>query len=293
MINNMSYTINPSLPKIRQQAADLVRRGWSARKVGRYLGFHHTAIMKWVRKARMIGYHPIPTRSSRPKRHPKQLSDELVWKIFHKRLAIKRCAEVVHRELVQEGISVSLASVKRTLSRSGLVKKRSPWKRFHPHVDRPYPLKAGDLVQIDTIHIMVSKKKRIYAFVLIDVYSRWVYVKAYQKMNSALMLEFVKEAQKSASFNFSMLQSDHGPEFGRWFVSQIKKHHRYTRIGKPNDNAHIERFNRTVQEECLDKISKDVKSLNEALRTYIRHYNETRLHLGINLKTPMQMVPSY
>jgi len=25
---------------------------------------------------------------------------------------------------------------------------------------------------------------------------------------------------------------------------------RHTRLGKPNDNAHIERFNRTIQEEC-------------------------------------------
>lgn len=25
---------------------------------------------------------------------------------------------------------------------------------------------------------------------------------------------------------------------------------RHTRLGRPNDNAHIERFNRTIQEEC-------------------------------------------
>lgn len=289
----MAYTKNPALPRVRQQGADLVRRGWSARKVGRYLGFHHTAVMKWVKKAKKIGYHPIPTRSSRPKHHPKELSSDLVWKIFHKRLQIKRCAEVVYEELKNEGIQVSLSSVKRTLDRSGLLKKRSPWKRYHPHVDRPHPLKAGDLVQMDTIHLMVSEKKRIYVFVLLDVYSRWVYAKAYEKMNSRLMVDFVREAQVNAPFIFNMLQSDHGPEFGKYFVTQIKRSHRYTRIGKPNDNAHIERFNRTVQEECLDKYVRNVKVLNEALKIYIRHYNETRLHLGINLKTPIQMVLRY
>lgn len=289
----MAYSTNPALPKVRQRAADLVRRGWSARKVGRYLGFHHTAIMKWVKKAKKIGYHPIPTKSSRPKHHPNELKSELVWKIFHERIKTKRCAEVVHESLKLEGVKVSLSSVKRTLDRSGLLKKRSPFKRFHPHVDRPYALKAGDLVEVDTIHLMVSEKKRIYVFVLIDVYSRWVYVKAHERMNSLLMTNFVREAEENARFTFSMIQSDHGPEFGKLFVSKIQKNHRYTRIGKPNDNAHIERFNRTVQEECLDKVERNVEILNIALKKYVKYYNETRLHLGINLKTPMQMVPRY
>ncbi|HYC34712.1 MAG TPA: integrase core domain-containing protein [Candidatus Paceibacterota bacterium] len=289
----MSYSTNPSLPKIRQRAAELVAKGWSARKVGRYLGFHHTAVMKWVRASKRIGYHPIPTKSSRPKKHPRQLSDETVWKIFHKRLKIKRCAEVVHEELKNDGVNVSLSSVKRTLDRSRLLKKRSPWKRYHPHVDRPYPLKPGDLVQTDTIHLMISKKKRIYVFALLDVYSRWAYAKAYEKMNAATSIRFVKEAQRQVSFCFNMLQSDHGPEFGKWFVSRIQKRHRYTRIGKPNDNAHIERFNRTLQEECLDHQERRVSVLNKALKQYLPYYNEKRLHLGINLKTPEEMVSRY
>ncbi len=87
-----------------------------------------------------------------------------------------------------------------------------------------------------------------------------------------------------------MIQTDHGPEFGKWFVEQVKRHHRYTRIGKPNDNAHIERFNRTLQEECLDSILRNVDIINCALQKYLKYYNEQRLHLGIELKTPIQMV---
>jgi transposase InsO family protein len=286
----MSYTKNPHIPKVRRDAADMVRRGYTPTEVGRRFGVGSSTICKWVKKAKKYGYHPVPTLSSRPKHHPSELSNDLVWKIFHQRIKTKRCSEVIHQELINQGIITSLSSVKRTLDRSGLLKKRSPWKRYHPHVDRPYVLSAGDLVEMDTIHLMVSLKKRIYIFVLIDVYSRWVYVKAYERMNSSLMLEFVREAQKHASFTFKMLQSDHGPEFGKWFVTQIQKNHRYTRIGKPNDNAHIERFNRTVQEECLDKTERSVKSLNEALEKYIHYYNTERLHMGIKFKTPYQLL---
>lgn len=286
----MSYTKNPHMPKVRRDAADMVRRGFSKEEVGRRFGVGSSTICKWVKKSKVWGYGAIPTLSSKPKHHPKQLSNELVWKIFRQRIKNRRCAEVVHQELINQGIVVSLSSVKRTLDRTGLLKKRSPWKRFHPHVDRPYPLKTGALVEMDTIHLMADEKKRIYVFTLIDVYSRWVYAKAYEKMSSNICLNFVREAQKKATFRFEMLQSDHGPEFGSWFVTQIKKNHRYTRIGKPNDNAHIERFNRTLQEECIDRLPVDVFKINCELKRYLRYYNQERLHLGLNLKTPNQLL---
>lgn len=286
----MAYTTNPHLPKIRREAAELVRRGWSTRKVARHFGFSQSVIVKWTKKAQRIGYHPIPTLSSTPKHHPKELSDELVWKIFHKRVKTKRCAEVVHQELKNEGVTTSLSSVKRTLDRGGLLKKRSPWKRYHPPVDRPTVTSPGDLVQIDTIHLMTGEKTRIYIYVLIDVYSRWVYARACKRIGGGPSLAFVRNAQREATFPFQMLQSDHGPEFGNWFLAQVQKKHRFTRIGKPNDNAHIERFNRTVQEECTDKEKRNVRVLNIALKKYIHYYNNERLHMGIALRAPMQLL---
>ena len=284
----MPYTTNKNMPAIRREAAQLVYRGWSTRKVARHFGFSQSVIVKWVKKSKVLGYHPIPTKSSRPLHHPKQLSEELVQKIVALRLKTKRTSEVVHQHLLNEGVRVSLNSVRRTIDRHGLMKKRNPWKRYHPPVDRPYPLKSGDLVQIDTIHRMIDKKNRLYVFVLIDVYSRWVYARAYTKIGGKQTIKFVNEAQRHSVFNFNMLQSDHGPEFSNWFVARISKKHRYTRIGKPNDNAHIERVNRTIQEECLDKLPNNVSKINCELKKYLQYYNYERLHLSLNLKTPSQ-----
>ena len=278
------------MPRIRRDAARLFRKGWSARKIGRYLGFHHTAVMKWVKKAQVYGDVPIPTKSSEPKRKPHKISGELEKKVVTLRQSTGRCTEAIHLMLKREGISLPRSTIHRVLDRNYCLKKRSPYKRFHPHVPRPVPAKAGDLVQLDTIHLMIGEKDRIYVFVLIDVYSRWAYARCYSRMSSAITLRFVAEAQRCASFQFRMLQSDHGPEFGSWFVSQIKKNHRYTRIGKPNDNAHIERFNRTLQEECIDKVMRNPRAINRALQKYLIYYNYQRIHLGLNL-IPIEMVP--
>ena len=290
----MAYTTNPKLPKLRMEAVRLVKqRGWSTRQVARYTGYSQSVIVKWCKKDPTGGWRRIPTQSSKPHSHPRQLSQDIIEKIISQRRKHSRCSEVVHQELVNQGIKVSLNSVRRTLDRNGLIKKRSPWKRYHPHVDRPFVENTGDLVQLDTIHLMVSEKKRIYVMTLIDVYSRNGYALAYQALNGAVAVDFVDRAEMDSPFKFKMLQSDHGPEFSSYFVSRIKAYHRYSRIGKPNDNSHIERFNRTLQEECLDKLPRDVDTINKALKKYLKYYNQERLHMGINLLTPLQMIPSY
>ena len=278
------------MPKIRREAARLVRKGWSARKVGRHFGFNHATIMDWVRLAEEIGDHPIPTKSSRPKSHLRTLPKAVTDAIVSKRLKRHRYAEAIHQELKNDGVVVSVSSVKRTLDRKYLLKKKSLWKRYHPHQERPQALQPGDLVETDTIHRMVSEKKRLYVFTLIDVYSRIAYAKSYEKMSAAISLKFIREAQQYVSFTFAMIQSDHGPEFGMWFVSQLGTAHRYTRVGKPNDNAHIERFNRTLQEECLDRLPNNVRAINRGLKKYLQYYNYERVHGGISYIIPIQMV---
>jgi len=95
----MPYTTNPNMPSIRKEAAQLlVRKKWSTRKVARHFGFNQSTIVRWFKKSKKYGYHPISTLSSKPKHHPKELSNDLVWKIFHQRLKSKRCAEVIHQE---------------------------------------------------------------------------------------------------------------------------------------------------------------------------------------------------
>lgn len=245
-------------------------------------------------RAKKIGLHPIPTYSSRPKSHPKELSDVITNEIVRIRLEHNRSAEVVHKRLQDEcDIEISLSSVKRTLDRRGLLRKRSPWKRLHTSVPRPKALKPGDLVQVDTIHLMTSAKTRIYIFTCLDVYSRWAYARAYTKSNTRNAINFLKHAQSEALFTFSMIQSDNGPEFSTHFTERIPAPHRHSRVRTPNDNAHLERFNRTIQTECIDTKRPDVAVINKQLPAYLKWYNEERHHFGLKLETPLSVIKCF
>jgi len=288
----MAYSTNPNLPRVRRQAAELVRQGWSARKVGRYLGFHHTAIMEWVRKAELLrSACPILTKSSRPYNHPSQLPNEIVQAILDYRRRYKRCAEVIHYLLLRNGVKVSLSSVKRTLKRNNC-SRYSKWKKWHIYPERPKAEKPGILVQIDSILDGIPQN-RLCVYTLIDVFSRWTHAKPIERINTHNSLSFVKEAQRLSSFKFLTIQSDHGTEFSKWFSKRLLESgytYRHSRVRTPSDNGHLERFNRTLQEECLNRIPRSLASWKKEIPEYLLWYNTKRPHMALEMKAPIEMV---
>lgn len=291
----MPYTMNPHMPRLRMQAAKLViKQEWSTREVARHTGFDHSTIVRWVQKAKIQNGRNIPTKSSRPYQHPKQLSPEVVAAILAHRHKYRRCAEVIHYSLTKQGYQVSLSSVKRTLKRYGLTYP-SKWKKWHTYPERPTPEKPGILVEIDSMWEGLPVE-RLYLYALIDVCSRWAYAKPVKQINSWQSAEFYQEASRTASFPFITIQSDHGSEFAKWFTKRVLAdgiEHRHSRVRRPTDNGHIERFIRTIQQECLARTPNSLKSWERAMPEFLHYYNYERPHMGLDMKTPMEVVQSY
>ena len=273
------------------KAVMLLRKGWSSRKVARHFGFSQSAIVKWSARAPRDGRRSIPTKSSAPKTSPLSLSDETVGRIIHARIKSKRCAEVVYEMLKAEGVEVSLSSVKRKLGRYGLLKKRSPWKKRRIYPLRPEATVAGMLVQMDTIHFADKYRKRIYVYTALDVYSRYGFAALSKKASCWHSVMFLKKATKYFPFHIQNIQTDNGPEFGLHFTDFVVRNrmtHRHIHPRSPNENGHLERFNRTIQEE-ISRFGWCI-FIPEDIRAFLNHYNNERLHMGIDFKTPRQML---
>lgn len=291
----MSYTTNSKMPRLRREAANRVlKQGWSTRQAARYYGYNQSTIVRWVAKARQTRRNTIPTESSRPKTHPQTMSPELVQTIITYRLKHRRCAEVLHYLLTRDGHQVSLSSVKRTLKRNGLT-RYSRWKKWHQYPERPKATSPGVLVEIDTIHDG-PHTDRLYVYGLLDVCSRWAYAEVAQRITSPDSVRFLRAAQKVSPFAFQTIQSDHGSEFAKWFTKQLLAQglsHRHSRVRTPSDNGHLERFNRTLQEECLHRVPRSLNSYQKALSEYLHFYNSERPHLALNMQSPLQVMQSY
>lgn len=240
----------------------------------------------------------IPSLSAAPK-HPHTLSEDLVQLVLDVRDQLKRCAEVVwHHINAVLCIEISLSSVRRILKRYGKTDTPKYHKnRHYKGIPRPQALSPGDLVEIDTIHLFnpISKQKR-YIYTVIDLYTRMAYARVYRELKPSNSLNTILEAEQYFGFNFKMVQSDNGLEFARYFETKLENKGikiRHTRLGRPNDNAHIERFNRTIQEECTGNYyleSEPLKIMDDKILSYIDYYNYHRVHLSISYRTPAEML---
>ena len=318
----MAYSINPNLPKARAIAMQLlVRDQLPLQVVANRCGVHRSTVYRWKRKWDVLNQYVqmnnpnrpnriysrtnhlnhctwrIPTSTSIPKTRPTAMPLELVELVLTVRSQIRRCAEVVWHHLVTVlGVSVSLSSVRRILRRSGVARGRK--NRVRPdNPRRPHPTSPGELVQTDTIHHVDPKSgRRLYYYTVIDLFTRMTYVILAPKLRQGLAAQAVLEAQKQWGFPIAMVQAYNGPEYGRYFEQVMKQHGiqtRHSRLHRPNDNAHIERFNRTIQTECIGyywQKSVPLSRQQDMLTAYLEHYNTKRVHLGIQLLTPMQML---
>jgi transposase InsO family protein len=289
----MSYSKNPNLPKVRADAVKMVRSGKSTREVARYFGYSQSAIVKWCSRVPeyTYQYRVIPTESCRPHHHPSELSDEIVQQILDYRYRTRRGAEFIHFMLEREGWGVSLSSVKRTLKRHELT-RYSKWKKWHQYTPRPLPELPGILVETDTIHDG-PVGQQLYIYTLLDVCSRWAYAEPVLRITANASACFVRAASQAVPFKFQTIQTDHGAEFSKWFTKKLDEQmiaHRHSRVRTPNDNAHLERFNRTIQEECIARLPRKLEVWQREIPEYLRYYNNERPHMGIGWLTPAEIL---
>lgn len=315
----MSYSNNPLLPKARADAVRLlVLERLPLAVAARKSGIHRTTLWRWKQKWLRLNAHVqftndnrptrragstfrltactwlIPTRSSRPHHFGHCLLQTVIDRIVYWRRQHGRCAAIVHAHCLREGTQVSLASVKRVLRRLGFVVRPKYKRKYRAPVPRPVVVAPGSLVQTDTVHLVhPMTKQRVYLYTLVDVYSRWAYVEYHERISQQLSYEFLQRGQACFGQPFRCVQADNGPEFGPWLKLTLEAHGtllRHSRVRRPNDNAFIERFNRTIQEECLHRKHPEPGRITRQLLDYLAYYNEERLHSGIQYGTPSEML---
>lgn len=206
----------------------------------------------------------------------------------------------------QNMVELSPSSIYRIMKKLGL-NKLNP--KITEEKRRIVKMNSGDLGHID-IHY-VSKgtvkevgDKKLYIIGLLDDYSRvcWLEVidsiKAIDVMFASM--EIMMRMKVRYDISFKEIMSDNGSEFASKNNAQhplermlkfydIK--HRYTRAFRPQTNGKIERFWKTIEDELLSGEQFDtLDDFKRHILGYVIYYNEHRMHQGINLKKPKDML---
>jgi len=181
---------------------------------------------------------------------------------------------------------------KRKLSLNGRTGKLHENTRAKPKKLRKQ--RGEDVFQTDTI-IRYFCGLKLYTLTGIDTKTKTAFAKCYLSHKSSKTADFIGEC--ISKFPITKIQTDNGSEFARHFKETLKDnrivhYHSYPRC--PKMNASIERFNRTLCEDFLEKEKftalTDINLLNQKLQEYLNWYNNERPHKALNFLTPNEFV---
>jgi putative transposase len=89
------------------------------------------------------------------------------------------------------------------------------------------------------------------------------------------------------------IRCDNGPEYIssklRIWAEKLGIEIKYTQPGNPQQNAYVERYNRTVRYDWLNQdIFEDIEEVQEKATQWLWHYNNERPNMALGGITPMQ-----
>ncbi len=154
------------------------------------------------------------------------------------------------------------------------------------------------LWHVDTIIFTLSHGGYRYLLTAIDDTSKLAYARAYTTHSSKQAADFLKRLHYLTEGEIINLHHDNGSEFMSNFETACKElsiPQYYSRAYMPRDNAVIERFNRTIQEEFVDLADvglEEITVFNEYLTDWLIEYNSIRPHQALDYKTPLEYIDS-
>lgn len=147
-------------------------------------------------------------------------------------------------------------------------------------------------IETDSITLYVLGKK-LYFISVIDVVTKFAFCKLIPTLASRYTKEALEEFRGLYTYRLRVVQTDNGHEFLGEFQHHLEEERLlqyfiYPR--SPKINGVVERFNRTVQEEFInrcDELYFDLEAFSQKLTNYLTWYNTKRPHHSLKLETPV------
>lgn len=156
--------------------------------------------------------------------------------------------------------------------------------------------KVHHLWHVDTVLLTMAGGGYRYLLTAIDDVSKLAYARLYKSHSSKHAADFLKRLHYLTEGEIINLHHDNGTEFEKDFVTACKAlslPQWYSRVRTPKDNAVLERFNRTIQEEFVDMTEtpiEDIQPFNLDLTEWLIEYNAVRPHQALDYLTPLEYI---
>lgn len=168
------------------------------------------------------------------------------------------------------------------------IRKSSPVRRIN-QVGKPTTF--GSLWHVDAIILWWYGTRRV-IFTAIEELTKIGYARVYSSNASIHAADFLKRLNYLVEGKIDLSHEDNGSEFKGAFEKACQElgiEQVYSRVRTPTDNASLERFNWTVQDEWLSLSEvglDDITQANHDLTEWLVEYNMHRPHQALDYQTP-------
>lgn len=207
----------------------------------------------------------------------------------------------IHVLLKREGWQINHKRVYRLYREEGLHLERK--SRYRKKYGARVPLKVeaaapNECWSMDFVSDQMYNGKRFRALTVLDVYTRECPAIYADQSIHGEHVAHVLDAIAAQRGLPQRIKVDNGPEFisralDAWaYFNGVKID--YSRPGTPTDNAHIESFNGSFRDECLNvHWFMSLEDAREKIEHWRKDYNEYRPHSGLTYKTPAEFARNH
>lgn len=175
------------------------------------------------------------------------------------------------------------------------IKRRKP---LTPRLKRSPKEIIPGYIEMDSITLYVLGR-RYYFVTAIDIVTKFAWVRLTTSLSSRQARLALIGFRSQYDQLLRAVQTDNGHEFlGEFneYLNQIQIRHEFIYQKSPKINGVVERFNRTIQEEFIernDEILYDTQKFNQKLANYLIWYNTKRPHYSLGQISPTEYMQKF
>lgn len=291
---------------MRQKPSNIIsflKKGGSPAEAAQEFGVHISTIYRWKKRATRadgkLGIYKANRKSTKPYTIRYKLKGKDLEELLALRKKYRWTAEKLQYLLK---LPVSVRTMQRTLKRHGVVRESSYYRRprgqptVHMHLKNTT---AVGYLQMD-VKVITPQLSGLpwtcFEYAVIDIFSRYKDAVILNQLDQDGAMVALLTILPRLPFKPVFIQTDNGLEFQKKFLQFVEaqglKHH-FVHKRSPNENAIIERSFRTDEEEFFFfrmKRPKHYDDLRAQFEQYLWYYNYERIHLGLNFKTPIEII---
>jgi transposase InsO family protein len=285
-------------PVLRAKLMALHEQGVLLSGLSMQYGIARPVLSRWWARYQVGDLAALQPRSRRPHHSPTRCGPEVAAAILGTRAFGWGAGRIA------DELGVGHGTVQRALERAGCNRLRRAPRRPVRRYEKTRP---GELVHLDLKYLPMLENRPEFEFAAVDDFSREAVASITAERNTIAATRFLEHVLKELPYPVDAVMTDNDMMFTMRYALHADRltrfeqalrsagiEHRLIRPYTPASNGKVERFIKTVDDECFRVLQpRHSQARLRALALFLEYYNLARPHQSLGGRSPVERRNAY